>query len=271
MSITNKIFGAAGLTLLAIGLQLPANAQTTTAANPNSETANTDQPDSLLAKDLLLSDATAEPLSVSIEADQLTYPVERATTELLAAEPFTTESVATEPSTTEPSTTESSTIESVATEFSTTEPPVELAQARRRTRNAVVGSDFIGIGADFGYAEDVSFAVISKLSLTDKIAVRPSVLVSDNVAVIVPITYEFNNYSTDVAGFRLLPYAGVGASYQESDGNNENLNLLLTAGADVPLSQQFTLNAQANFGVLNDSEFGVTVGVGYNFGRVFGR
>ena len=54
----------------------------------------------------------------------------------------------------------------------------------------------------------------------------------------------------------------------KDNSDNENFNLLLSAGADVPLSDQFTLNAQANVGVLNDTEFGVTVGVGYNFGRL---
>jgi len=93
------------------------------------------------------------------------------------------------------------------------------------------------------------------------------VLVGDDLSVLVPVTYEFNRYSTDVGGFRVLPYAGVGASYQDNS-DNENFNLLLSAGADVPLSDQFTLNAQANVGVLNDTEFGVTVGVGYNFGRL---
>ena len=43
----------------------------------------------------------------------------------------------------------------------------------------------------------------------------------------------------------------------------------MVAGADVPLGQRFTLNAQANLGVLNDTDFGVTIGVGYNFGRLF--
>jgi hypothetical protein len=91
--------------------------------------------------------------------------------------------------------------------------------------------------------------------------------VGDDLSILVPVTYDLSSYSGDVAGFRFLPYAGVGASYQDGDG--EDFNLLLTAGTDIPLSQQFTLNAQANVGVLNDTNFGVTVGVGYNFGNLF--
>jgi hypothetical protein len=110
--------------------------------------------------------------------------------------------------------------------------------------------------------------VISKLSLSEQVSLRPSVLIGDDLSVLVPVTFDLNTYSTDVSGFRIIPYAGVGASYQDSS-DDENFNLLLSAGADVPLSQQFTLNAQANVGVLNGTDFGVTVGVGYNFGDLF--
>lgn len=150
------------------------------------------------------------------------------------------------------------------------EADVEVAQARRRTRNAPGRrtNDFIGIGADFGYADDVSFAVISKLSINESIAVRPSVLVGDDFSVLVPVTYEFSQFSTELSDFQVRPYAGVGAAYSDDD-EDEDFNLLLAAGADIPISQRFTLNAQANLGVLNDTDFGVTVGVGYNFGRIF--
>jgi len=143
---------------------------------------------------------------------------------------------------------------------------LELAQARRRTRNTARGSNFIGIGADFGTADDVTFAVISKYALNNQVALRPSVLVGDDFAVLVPVTYEFNQFSTNVQGFQIRPYAGLGASY--TDANDEsNLGLLATAGLDIPVSRRFTLNTQANYaGIFSDEEnFGVTVGIGYNF------
>ena len=85
---------------------------------------------------------------------------------------------------------------------------------------------------------------------------------------LVPVTYEFSQFSTELSDFQVRPYAGVGAAYSDDD-EDEDFNLLLAAGADIPISQRFTLNAQANLGVLNDTDFGVTVGVGYNFGRIF--
>lgn len=159
------------------------------------------------------------------------------------------------------------TAESGELTYPTREEPTEVAQARRRTRNTVSGSsDFIGIGADFGTAGDVSFAVISKLSLSDQIAVRPSILVGEDFAVLAPVTYEFSRFTTNVESFRILPYAGIGASYV--DGDDSSFGMLLSAGVDVPIAQQFTANAQANYaGLFSDDEnFGVTIGVGYNFG-----
>ncbi len=247
MSVRKKLLGALGLALMAagmqFGMQLPANAQTIEAQVTETEALETQLPndveaaswtqtESLSAQSLLEVDATSEP--VTSQADEYgTFQVE----DLAAAD------------------------------------DVELAQARRRTRNSAAnrsgGGNFVGIGADFGYADDVSFAVISKFALSQQISLRPSVLVGDNFSVLLPVTYEFNRFSTNVGGgFQIRPYAGIGASYVDgNDGNDdENFNVLLTAGADAPLSRRFTLNAQANLGVFNDTDFGVTVGVGYNFG-----
>lgn len=207
MSMRSNFLGAISLSFFALGMQIPARAQT--------------------------SDSTEleQVTEVSLANEQLTLDE------------------------TEP-----------AFSNSADEDSAELAQARRRTRSATVrGSDFIGIGADFGYADDVSFAVISKISINDQIAVRPSVLVGNDFAVLVPVTYEFSQFAANAGGLQLRPYAGAGVSYSDGDDNSD-INLLLSAGVDVPISRQFTLNGQANLGVLNDTDFGVTVGVGYNFG-----
>lgn len=166
------------------------------------------------------------------------------------------------------------------------EEPLELAQARRRTRGTALGSDYIGIGADIGYTDDFGFAAISKFSFSRRFAVRPSIVIGDDFSVLVPITYDFSQYSRDIGGFPVRPYAGVGASYTNSDndeddnnttvfdnddGDDSEINLLLSAGVDVPISRRFTLNGQVNWGVLNESQFGVTVGVGYNLGNLFSQ
>jgi hypothetical protein len=250
MSMSTKVFGTLGLALLALGMQLPAKAQTMQA--PTAAT----QPVEMQATEAQATEAQTILPTAPVEEIS---PARWTQPESLSAAALQPESAAAE----QPSTAEADQLT-----YPIAEDSQELAQARRRTRNTVNSPSFIGIGGDFGYAGDASFAVISKFSVSDKVSLRPSVLIGDDLSVLVPVTYDFSSYSTDVAGFRFLPYAGVGASYQDSS-DNENFNLLLAAGADVPLSRQFTLNAQANVGVLNGTDFGVTVGVGYNFGNAF--
>jgi hypothetical protein len=254
MSMSTKVFGTLGLALMALGMQLPANAQIIEA--PTAAT----QPVEMQSTEAQTEAQTILPIApVEVAPVEAIAPTSWTQPESLSAAALQPESAAAE----QPATPEADQLTYPAAEDSQ-----ELAQARRRTRNTVNSPSFIGIGGDFGYAGDASFAVISKFSVSDKVSLRPSVLIGDDLSVLVPVTYDFSSYSTDVAGFRFLPYAGVGASYQDSS-DNENFNLLLAAGADVPLSRQFTLNAQANVGVLNGTDFGVTVGVGYNFGNAF--
>lgn len=153
----------------------------------------------------------------------------------------------------------------------------ELSQNRRRRNSANGevgrGSDFVGIGANVGYVNDVSGVVISKITIQDRLSLRPSLSIGEDFAVLVPLTYEFRETATEFEGFQVRPYAGVGASWANENNNRgddtSDLHLLLSAGVDMPLSQRFTLNAQANLGVFNDTEFGATVGVGYNVGKLF--
>jgi hypothetical protein len=110
-----------------------------------------------------------------------------------------------------------------------------------------------------------SFAVLSKIGLTRNISVRPSVLFTDNVSVLVPLTYDFNFGAgpTESLGFSAAPFLGVGAGF--STGNNSNVGLLLTGGIDVPITPQFTATASVNATVTGRAAVGLLLGVGYNF------
>ncbi len=159
--------------------------------------------------------------------------------------------------------------EAAALTYPVTEEPLELAQSRRRRTQGVTNSSFVGVGGDIGYAGDISFAVISKIAFTNRLAVRPSVLIGNDFAVLVPVTYDFRQYAPEAGGFQFIPYGGVGAAYNSSEDSDSDVNLLLSAGVDVPVSRRFTVNAQANLGVFNDTDFGVTVGAAYNIGSFF--
>ncbi|MGD1866062.1 MAG: hypothetical protein ACFB0D_16055 [Phormidesmis sp.] len=287
MSVKKGLFGAVGLSLLAAGLQLPANAQTTVAAETATETSVVSEsapvdaailPTSEAIEDLTFNEPQIQ-LSDLTFSETHTQPLVQAETlsenPVLLAEEFSSQAalpaaelVAVESSSVKPM---QPITEAAELGYPAIEAPEEIAQVRRRrTRGgAASGANFIGIGADFGYADDVSFAAISKFSFTEQWAVRPSVLIGDDFSVLVPVTYDFSRFGTQVSGFQLRPYAGAGASFSDSDDDDSDLNLLLSAGIDVPVSQRFTFNAQVNWGVLNDSEFGATVGIGYNLGNIF--
>jgi hypothetical protein len=149
----------------------------------------------------------------------------------------------------------------------TTIPTQELAPGRATQS----GSSYIGIGGNIGIGDgDISlgqgsFAVISKIGLTRNFSVRPSVLFNDDVAILLPITYDFTfgEGPTGGLGFSAAPYLGVGAAI--STGDDGEVGLLLTGGVDVPLSSQFTATAAVNASVTGQAAVGIMVGVGYNF------
>lgn len=127
-----------------------------------------------------------------------------------------------------------------------------------------IGGNLIGFGGDSPLSER-SFAIISKIGLTNNLSLRPSVLVTDTPPVfLVPLTVDFPVQSVTPNGqINLAPYLGGGAVVSTNDG--AKAGFLLTGGIDVPLSPQFTANAAANVGFIDGAEVGLTVGVGYNF------
>lgn len=261
MSVKKGFFGLISLALLAIGIQLPVQAQSLSEGDLSPVSYEASEPTfNRVTNDEMTLDAapSSQPATRlwTPEGDSLT--AENLPAENLTAENLTAENLIADPT--------SADAEAV---YAAPE-DIEVAQVRRRrrtTRGVAPASDFVGIGADIGTTDDLSFAVISKLSIRPQIAVRPSVLIGNGFAILAPVTYEFNQFNTNAGGFQIRPYAGAGASYVDND-DDSNLGLLLSAGVDVPVSQRFTANAQANYaGLFSDSEnFGVTIGVGYNFG-----
>lgn len=138
----------------------------------------------------------------------------------------------------------------------------------RRTRG---GSSYVGIGANVGLSGDTAlgdgnFTIISKIGLTRTLAVRPSVVLGNDPIFLIPLTYEFSIRPAEVLEetLRISPYVGGGVTI--ATGDNDDIGLLLTGGIDVPLSSQFTANAALNVGIANETDIGLSVGVGYNFG-----
>ncbi len=142
----------------------------------------------------------------------------------------------------------------------------------RATRS---GPSYIGIGGNLGFGGDTalgdgSFAIISKIGLTNNFSVRPTVLFRDNVTVLVPVTYDFVSQNavevSDDFVITAAPYAGAGVAF--STGDNSNFGFLISGGVDVPISRNFTATAGLNIGFLDGAEVGLLVGVGYTFPNI---
>lgn len=130
------------------------------------------------------------------------------------------------------------------------------------------GSSYIGIGGNIGLSGDTTigngaFAVISKIGLTDYLSARPSALIDDDAVFLLPVTFDFSGDEVPNAEFSIAPYLGGGLAI--STGSGDTLGALISGGLDIPLSSEFTANAGANVSFINDTDVGLTLGVGYNF------
>ncbi len=136
-------------------------------------------------------------------------------------------------------------------------------------RATASGSSYIGVGGNLGITgnsavSDNNFAVISKIGLTRNVSVRPGVIIGDNPVVLLPVTLDFPVRPVPGASrISFAPYIGGGAAI--TTGDNTDVGGLITGGVDIPLTPQITANAGANVAFLNDTDFGLFLGVGYNF------
>jgi len=135
----------------------------------------------------------------------------------------------------------------------------------RSTRS---GPSYLGVGANFGVTGGsdlggTSFAIISKLGLTEVISVRPSVLIlRDFATILLPVTYDLAPQQS-FGDLQFSPYLGGGIAI--NTGSNSSVGPMLTAGLDIPLSSSFTINVAANLAFLRTTDLGILVGIGYNF------
>lgn len=150
----------------------------------------------------------------------------------------------------------------------TTAPTPDI-QPGRATRGV---SSYLGVAANFGLTGDsalgdgTNVAVFSKIGLLNYLSLRPAVVIIDDPAVLIPITYDFNLRTREALGdtFSIVPYLGGGIGIKT--GEDSSVGFLLTGGLDVPLGSQFTANATVNALFGDDTDVGISVGVGYNFG-----
>ncbi|MGL5795463.1 MAG: hypothetical protein ACRC06_13895, partial [Waterburya sp.] len=148
----------------------------------------------------------------------------------------------------------------------------EIAQTQieidpgRETRS---GSSYIGLGGNIGFDGETSigkssFAVISKIGLTDSISFRPTAFVEDDATFTLPLTVDFFSEEVEAldTGFSVAPYVGGGLSLATGEG--DTVGIVVTGGLDIPISSDFTANAAANVKFIDSTDVGLLLGVGYN-------
>ncbi|MBE9191415.1 hypothetical protein IQ230_13875 [Gloeocapsopsis crepidinum LEGE 06123] len=135
------------------------------------------------------------------------------------------------------------------------------------------GSSYIGVAGNIGLSDNGStalgggnFAIISKIGLTNTLSTRPSVVLGDNAVILVPVTYDFS--FQPVGAFTdplpIAPYVGGGVAI--STGEDSTFGAVLTGGVDVPITSQLTATAALNVAFVDNTDLGLFIGVGYNFG-----
>ncbi|WP_009634109.1 hypothetical protein [Synechocystis sp. PCC 7509] len=140
------------------------------------------------------------------------------------------------------------------------------------------GSSYVGVAGNIGLSGDTAlgdgnFAIISKIGLTRSLAVRPGVILGNDATILLPLTYEFSIRQAEALEevLPIAPYIGAGITIYTGDDDDDSndddggVGLLLTGGVDIPLSRQFTANAGLNVGIGDETDIGLSVGVGYNF------
>ncbi|EKV03871.1 outer membrane protein W [Leptolyngbya sp. PCC 7375] len=123
--------------------------------------------------------------------------------------------------------------------------------------------NYVGIGGG-----DEGFVVNGKLSLSDNLSVRPAVSTDfdfdddEDVAYVLPITYDFN--SLDPAG-RLNPFLGAGINGEL--GDDSSIEAAVTGGADYRVNDKWLVNGSVVWSPFQDGDDDVDfiAGVGYSF------
>jgi hypothetical protein len=143
----------------------------------------------------------------------------------------------------------------------------------RATRS---GPSYVGVGGNIGLGDgdtalgEGSFAVFSKIGILPYLSVRPSVLVSDNPTILLPVTFDFIpgitpavEGGTERIGFRASPFIGAGIAI--STGDDSSVDFLATGGVDIPFAERFTGTASVSASLFDNPAVGLLLGVGYNF------
>ena len=149
-----------------------------------------------------------------------------------------------------------------------TTPEAAPSQTITPGRATLSGPSYVGIGGNIGFGGSTdlgrgSFTIFSKIGLTNNISARPAININEDPTILLPVTLDFPFRSVIDGRISVAPYIGGGIVI--STGSDSVVRALITGGVDVPITNQFTANANVSVGFFGNTEVGLRLGVGYNF------
>ncbi len=128
--------------------------------------------------------------------------------------------------------------------------------------------NYIGVGGTIGLSDsdetglgEGGFSIISRTGFTENLGLHSAAIFADEFTSNLALTVRLP-IKSDRSGRTLVePFIGPGIIVQDGE-----IDALVSAGADVPLTQDITATARLNIGFPNDeTEIGIILGLGYNF------
>ncbi|MES1022461.1 hypothetical protein ABN584_06120 [Gloeocapsa sp. BRSZ] len=131
-----------------------------------------------------------------------------------------------------------------------------------RSRFSIGVSGNIGITGDSAMGES-SVSINSRIGLTNSLSVRPSVGLTSDPSITVPLTVDFPTGADTNIGDSVTPYIGGGVVI--TTGDNGQVAPMATIGLDVPIADAVGASISVDAGFLDTTQVGASVGVSYSF------
>lgn len=132
-------------------------------------------------------------------------------------------------------------------------------------------TSYIGVGATIGLSDPAQtglgkggFSILSRAGFTENLGLHTVAIFGDKFTGNLAFTVRLPVKSGESGRTMFEPFIGPGISIQDGE-----IGALVSTGADIPLSKDFTATARLNVGFPNgNTELGIIFGLGYNF-RLF--
>ncbi|MDX2271410.1 MAG: hypothetical protein NW237_05600 [Cyanobacteriota bacterium] len=147
-----------------------------------------------------------------------------------------------------------------------------ISQQNDETSTPEPRRSYIGVGATIGLSEPDEagfqtglgkggFSIISRAGLTENLGLHTVAIFGDKFTGNLAFTVRLPVKSGESGSTLFEPFIGPGVIIEESE-----VSALVSTGADIPLSKDFTTTARLNIGFPNgNTDVGIIVGLGYNF------